>query len=205
MDNFLLVGGLMAGLAVSQGITWLRQIETLLKNSELKKEQRIQELALELRDAFEMEKVKHEKYLEEVCRRPLEEKSAILDQKLSLVLAKITSSSGSYKTHVSLEQDGLKQAKEVKELVEKAGGQLSENFTKVLEKFAPNSDDRKGKEPEFGRTERPTRPLSSTEDGGIVWSELPEFQNMTEKRRESLVKEILDTPEIEECHRYFKE
>jgi len=196
MQTGLLLGGLIGGLLLSQGITFLRQINTLLENSELRKEQRIQDLTQELRDAFELEKVKHEKFLEEVCRRPLEKKAEVLDQKLSLVLSKLTSSSGSYKTTIGIEEMGLKQTRDMNEIVKKAGGQLSENYTKILEKYAIRDDSSSAyaiRDDSKAYTSRDGtfKSIDLNLPSNIVWSEVPHFS------QRELVKEILETPDMD--------
>jgi len=216
MSYYLLLGGLGAGLVLSQTITFLRRAHELLVESDKRREASFNAKRLEITAGFEKlaENLKGEVAKEHQKQWEfLHEKASVLDQKLSLVLSKITTSSftsnGTYKTSVGIDNPGIEQVKVMSKIIDEGSGVLSNHYKDLLKKYGTRKSDLVDPNPEEHKVHPEPVPEHLTAD--IIRDESKTKKTSEIERvrcSQSFVpiskpapEPALDPPAIEECEK----
>jgi hypothetical protein len=201
MDNYyLLLGGLAAGLVLSQTVTFLGKAYQLLVTSDQQRDKKFQELTdqntsglLALSNSLEAEiKAEHKKQWDF-----LKEKANVLDQKLSLVLTKVTCTSttatGNYQTSIAQDAAGANKLHVMAEIVDEVGGAVSNNYKDLLAKFGERKE-------KLTVTEADPNPKEAVKDFQQIFKD--KIRNVPPRDAPGIhkaPKAILAPPDIEEC------
>jgi len=121
----------------------------------------------------------------------LKKSTELMDEKLSLVLTKLTSSSGGYKTNMSIDANSLEQLREMNQIVENVGGEIVNNYKDALAKYSTRLAD----------LEEETVENDSEEDENVIddkVNKLRVFRRiLMDQMRDNGHVDIIDHPRIE--------
>ena len=145
MENYTTFIVFTGGFALSLAFSAISKVYDIVCNAEAKRTAKLEETVLEnekkigelrkkINEQFTELKQNHEAYVQE--------KSRILDNKLSLVLSKITCTSGNYKTSVGVHEKGLEKLESMEKIIKNSTGKLSAHYSEVLNKYGERKEER---------------------------------------------------------------
>ena len=146
--SYYLLGGLIGGLILSQTVTFLRKTYELICEGDKRREAKLQDMKHNVQNEMIVLSQSLEKFMEAEQRKQwrfLTEKADVLDQKLSLVLTKVTCSSvtgtGTYQTSVGADGAGIKKLRVMSQMVDDVGGKISNTYKEWLAKFGERKEE----------------------------------------------------------------